>query len=154
MLPLLHCTSEVMPAVRMFGRKWRVSSDFLPLFAGVGLVFHFFWVIFIIVWPFGITPVHRCDNTKAGRQFLASVSLFFILYVLSFIQELFITLIGLRGESGASQAFVLQRHSLVLLHLLTVAMLRHTTGDKQTQSYVPSAVHPNLQLDWANRSCQ
>lgn len=88
-----------MPAVRMFRRKWRVSSDFLPVFAGVGLVFHFLWVIFIIVWPFGVTKVRECDHTTAGRHFLASVSLFFILYVLSFVQELLITLIGLRGEA-------------------------------------------------------
>lgn len=87
-----------MPAVRMFGRKWRVSSDFLPLFASVGLLFHFIWVIFIIIWPFGITHVHRCTNNKAGRQFLAAVCLFFGLYVLSFIQELLITVIGLRGQ--------------------------------------------------------
>ena len=83
----------------MFGRKWRVSSDFLPVFAGIGLVFHFCWVIFIIVWPFGVTKVRKCDNTTAGREFLASVALFFILYVLSFIQELLITLIGLRGKT-------------------------------------------------------
>ncbi|KAL0048262.1 hypothetical protein WJX82_011336 [Trebouxia sp. C0006] len=86
-----------MPAVRMFGRKWRVSSDFLPLFAGVGLLFHSAWVIFIIVWPFGITNVHKCNNFKAGRQFQAAVCLFFGLYVLSFVQELLITVIGLRG---------------------------------------------------------
>ena len=89
-----------MPAVRMFGRKWRVSSDFLPLFATVGLVFHFIWVIFIIVWPFGITHVHRCTDNKAGRQFLAAVCLFFGLYVLSFIQELLIVVIGLRGQGS------------------------------------------------------
>lgn len=86
-----------MPAVHMFGRKWRVSSDFLPVFAGIGIVFHAVWVVFIIIWPFGITNVDRCNDTKAGRQFLASVSLFFILYVLSFIQEVLITVIGLRG---------------------------------------------------------
>ncbi|KAA6427714.1 MAG: sn1-specific diacylglycerol lipase alpha, partial [Trebouxia sp. A1-2] len=86
-----------MPAVRMFGRKWRVSSDFLPLFAGVGLLFHSIWVIFIIVWPFGITNVHKCNNFKAGRHFQAAVCLFFGLYVLSFVQELLITVIGLRG---------------------------------------------------------
>lgn len=92
-----------MPAVRMFGRKWRVSSDFLPLFAGVGLVFHFCWVVFIIAWPFGVTKMRKCDNTTAGRHFLASVALFFILYVLSFIQELLITLIGLRGKKACAQ---------------------------------------------------
>lgn len=81
----------------MFGRKWRVSSDFLPLFAGLGLVFHSVWVIFIIIWPFGITKVRRCNDTKAGREFLAAVCLFFGLYVLSFIQELLITVIGFRG---------------------------------------------------------
>ena len=86
-----------MPAVHMFGRKWRVSSDFLPVFAGIGIVFHSVWVVFIIIWPFGITNVDKCNNTKAGRHFLAAVSLFFILYVLSFIQELLITVIGLRG---------------------------------------------------------
>lgn len=96
---LPHGAFDAMPAVRMFRRKWRVSSDFLPVFAGVGLVFHFLWVIFIIVWPFGVTKVRECDHTTAGRQFLASVSLFFILYVLSFVQELLITLIGLRGEA-------------------------------------------------------
>ena len=87
-----------MPAVRMFGRKWRVSSDFLPLFAGVGLLFHSIWVVFIIIWPFGITNVHKCNNFTAGRQFLAAVCLFFGLYVLSFFQELLITVIGLRGD--------------------------------------------------------
>ena len=128
-----------MPAVRMFGRKWRVSSDFLPVFACVGLVFHFFWVIFIIVWPFGITPVRQCDNTKAGRQFLSSVALFFGLHVLSFIQELLITLIGLRGIVCA------QEFGRCCSTTLTISnLLRHTIGDEQAQSHVSSAIHTNF----------
>ena len=86
-----------MPAVHMFGRKWRVSSDFLPVFACIGIVFHAVWIVFIIIWPIGITDVGKCNDTKAGRHFLAAVFLFFILYVLSFIQEILITAIGLRG---------------------------------------------------------
>lgn len=137
-----------MPAVRMFGRKWRVSSDFLPVFAGVGLVFHFFWVIFIVVWPFGITPVRECDNTKAGRQFLSSVALFFGPYVLSFIQELLILLIGLRGNVCAKQFSRCCSKMLTIKHIL-----RHTIGDKQAQSYDSSALYTNFQLDWSSGSC-
>ena len=94
-----------MPAVQLFGRKWRLSSDFLPLFAGVGLVFHFCWVIFIIVWAYAITNVDKCNSTTAERHFFATATLFFILYVLSFIQELLITLIGLRGKPSEASAF-------------------------------------------------
>ena len=86
-----------MPALRLAGHKWRVSSDFVPIFACVSLVFHVIWCVFIIVWPFGITKVHKCNNTKPGRQFLASVWLFFILYVTSAVQEILIIIIGLRG---------------------------------------------------------
>lgn len=87
----------IMPAIRMAGHKWRVSSDFVPIFACISLVFHAAWVVFIIVWPFGITRVHKCDNSKAGREFLSSVWLFFILYVTSALQEILIIVIGLRG---------------------------------------------------------
>ena len=145
-----------MPAVRMFGRKWRVSSDFLPVFAGIGLVFHFCWVIFIIVWPFGVTKVRKCDNTTAGRHFLASVALFFILYVLSFIQELLITLIGLRGETSGWFPARTTVH-----HLSTVGkaecynlICRNPTGNKQAQIDEPGAVHSVHQLGWPARSCK
>lgn len=153
-----------MPAVRMFGRKWRVSSDFLPLFAGVGLLFHSIWVIFIIVWPFGITNVHKCNNFKAGRQFQAAVCLFFGLYVLSFVQELLITVIGLRGDCSAWYCVVhttsmhtaynsSSRHNDGCKRSYNVP-LRYAAGDQQAQSYETSTVHPAFELGWSTRCCE
>lgn len=155
-----------MPPVRMFGRKWRVSSDFLPVFAGIGLIFHFAWVIFIIVWPFGITKVHMCIDTKAGRQFLAAVCLFFGLYVLSFIQELLITLIGLRGPipvlTRCSTQLCTRKINTAMLssccnptiRALTKLLHRHSIGDKKAQSYDPSLVYTISKLDWSTRGCE
>lgn len=159
------CTlNRAMPAIRMFGRKWRVSSDFLPLFAGVGLLFHSIWVIFIIVWPFGITNVHKCNNFKAGRQFQAAVCLFFGLYVLSFFQELLITVIGLRGDCSAWYLVVhtmcmrtehkcSSRHKDGCTKPYNVP-LRCAAGDQEAQSYETSIVHPTCKLGWSTRRCE
>ncbi len=152
-----------MPAVRMFGRKWRVSSDFLPLFAGVGLLFHSIWVVFIIIWPFGITNVRKCNNLKAGRQFQAAVCLFFGLYVLSFFQELLITVIGLRGDCCGTSlciscACVLSTDASEGTRTACKRSynvpLRYAAGDQEAQSYETSVVHPASKLGWSNRSCE
>lgn len=162
---LFCCTlNTVMPAVRMFGRKWRVSSDFLPLFAGVGLLFHSIWVIFIIVWPFGITNVHKCNNFKAGRHFQAAVCLFFGLYVLSFVQELLITVIGLRGDYSA-QYLTVHTTSMHTAYKSSsrhkdgckksyIAPLRDPAGDQKAQIYEPSIVHPACKLGRSTRCCE
>ncbi len=151
-----------MPAVRMFGRKWRVSSDFLPLFAGVGLLFHSIWVVFVIIWPFGITNVHKCNNFKAGRQFQAAVCLFFGLYVLSFFQELLITVIGLRGDCCGTSlcipcACVLSTNAPQGTRKVAKSFnvpFRYAAGDQEAQGYETSIVHPTCKLGWSTRCCE
>lgn len=142
-----------MPPVRMFGRKWRMSSDFLPLFAGVGLAIHVCWVIFIIVWPIGILKLRKCNDTKAGRHFLAAVWLCFVLNALSCIQELLITLIGLRGKFTACCQLLHCNAHISLCEMLEVA-LRHATGSQQAQVDVSSTVCSDDQLSCSNWSCE
>ncbi|KAL0018987.1 hypothetical protein WJX79_010040 [Trebouxia sp. C0005] len=86
-----------MPATRMLGRRWQVSTDVLPLFAIVSTCFYVLLLIYIVVAFFITVNVRGCNDTAVGRQYLATVCLFLTEYVVSMFTALCITFIGLRG---------------------------------------------------------
>ena len=88
-----------MPAVRLLGRRWQVSTDLLPLFALVAVIFYLCWFIYIVVAFFITVNVHGCNDTSVGRHYLAVVCLFFTEYVVSLLTALCILAIGLQGMS-------------------------------------------------------
>lgn len=87
-----------MPATRMLGRRWQVSTDVLPLFALFSAFFYVLWLVYIIVAYFVTVNVHGCNDTGLGRYYLATVALFFTEYVVSMIVAVCIAAIGLRGK--------------------------------------------------------
>ena len=90
-----------MPATKFLGRRWQVPTDVLPFFSLFGLVLHAIWLLYIAVGVFITADVTACDNTGVGRNYLAVVCLFFVLYAISFFTEIAMTAIGLRGETPA-----------------------------------------------------
>ena len=89
-----------MPATWFLGRRWQVPTDVLPFFAIFGFILHAIWLLYIAIGVFVTAKVTACDNTGTGRQYLAVVCLFFVLYVISIFTEIGMTVFGLRGEAA------------------------------------------------------
>ena len=87
-----------MPAIRMLGRRWQVSTDVLPLFAIFSTCFYVLLLIYIVVAFFITVNVRGCNDSAVGRNYLATVCLFLTEYVVSMFTAVCITFIGLRGN--------------------------------------------------------
>ena len=88
----------VMPAVTLFGRRWQISTDLLPLFGLFAIALYLLWFVYIIVAFFITVDIHGCNDSRVGRHYLATVCLFLTEYVISLLTAVCITLIGLRGR--------------------------------------------------------
>ncbi|CAL8469007.1 g8548 [Coccomyxa elongata] len=86
-----------MPGIRWCHRRWAISSDFIPFIALLGAIFHFLWMVVIIVFQFGLTKPTNCNNDYGSSNYLATVCLIFGAYSASFLTELAIIAVGLRG---------------------------------------------------------
>lgn len=92
-----------MPALRLLGRRWQVSTDILPLFAIFSTCFYVLLLIYIVVAFFITVNVRGCNDSAVGRNYLATVCLFLTEYVVSMFTALCITFIGLRGKHTDSK---------------------------------------------------
>lgn len=87
-----------MPATLLFGRRWQIATDVLPLFALFSVFFYILWLVYIVVAFFLTVDIHHCNNSGIGRNYVATVALFFTEYTVSMVVALCITSIGLRGD--------------------------------------------------------
>lgn len=92
-----------MPALRLLGRRWQVSTDILPVFAISSTCFYVLLLIYIVVAFFITVNVRGCNDSAVGRNYLATVCLFLTEYVVSMFTALCITFIGLRGKRTGKQ---------------------------------------------------
>ena len=92
-----------MPALRMLGRRWQVSTDVLPLFAIFSTCFYVLLLSYIIVAFFITVNVRGCNDSAVGRNYLATVCLFLTEYIVSMFTAVCITFIGLRGKRTDSK---------------------------------------------------
>ena len=89
-----------MPATRLFGRRWQVSTDVFPLLAIFSAFFYVLWLIYIVVAYFITVDIHGCNDPGLGRHYLATVTLFFTEYVCSLVVAVCIAAIGLVGNQS------------------------------------------------------
>lgn len=90
-----------MPATRMLGRRWQVSTDILPLFAIFSAAFYVLWIVYIVIAFFVTVDIRGCNDSGTGRNYLATVCLFLTEYVVSMLTAVCITIIGLRGQHAS-----------------------------------------------------
>ena len=92
-----------MPALRLFGRRWHISSDDLPPFTLPGAAFHYTWAVFLAaalaIEPGTCSPDEGegSGSTASLRGFLAAM---LAVDVLQACALAWLTLVGLRGELG------------------------------------------------------
>lgn len=97
-----------MPALRLFGRRWHISSDDLPPFTLPGAAFHYTWAVFLTaalaIEPGACFPSPEegggeggdpSGSTAALRGFLAAM---LAVDVLQACALAWLTHVGLRGE--------------------------------------------------------
>ena len=90
-----------MPATSILRRPWQVSTDILPLFAIFSAAFYVLWIIYIVIAFFITVDIRGCNDSGIGRNYLATVCLFFTEYVVSMLTAVCITIIGLRGQHAS-----------------------------------------------------
>ena len=95
-----------MPALRLFGRRWHISSDDLPPFTLPGAAFHYTWAVFLAaalaIEPGTCSPSPSSPDEGGGSGSTASLRGFLAAMlavdVLQACALAWLTLVGLRGE--------------------------------------------------------
>ncbi|CAD7703304.1 unnamed protein product [Ostreobium quekettii] len=83
-----------MPAFRLFGRQWFISSDDLPLLAPWGAAFHGIWAG-VLLWGASVARPAGCAEEVEMNVCIYGVLLSFVLTVVS---DVMLTLEGLKGS--------------------------------------------------------
>ncbi|DBA78708.1 TPA: hypothetical protein ACH3X1_008620 [Trebouxia sp. C0004] len=127
-----------MPATRMLGRRWQVSTDVLPLFSIFSTCFYVLLLTYIVVAFFITVNVRGCNDSAVGRNYLATVCLFLTEYVVSMFTAVCITFIGLRGtplEASKRKLMVPFLYLQVLNWVIQLGLLGYGT-------YVVASMQP------------
>ena len=135
-----------MPALRLLGRRWQVSTDILPLFAIFSTCFYVLLLIYIVVAFFITVNVRGCNDSAVGRNYLATVCLFLTEYVVSMFTALCITFIGLRGKQAGPGNSVSQNCTILLSHGTACAHCRNTTRGLKKKINGTILVSPSPEL--------
>ncbi|KAI7839370.1 hypothetical protein COHA_006895 [Chlorella ohadii] len=83
-----------MPALVLFGRRWLIASDDVPLPAAGLAVFHFVWCILLIIW---FVSVHGPAECEGAWRYDVGVGGLLAAFVLSLGLEMGMVRHGLRG---------------------------------------------------------
>ncbi|KAK9829311.1 hypothetical protein WJX72_005111 [[Myrmecia] bisecta] len=84
-----------MPALRIYGRRWHIATDVVPLPAACGAAFHFLWAI---IFGALIGHYHMWKSCSGpGKEYIAATAGLMAVFVISFFAEVAMTWIGLQG---------------------------------------------------------
>ena len=83
-----------MPALKMFGRRWALAADDVPVLAFPAAIFHFIWFIFLVVAFSAISKPSSCANTSSYEACIIGL---FICFFLSALLESWLAVAGMRG---------------------------------------------------------
>lgn len=88
-----------MPALKIYGRRWHMASDMMPLPALAALLIHTIWIIIFgpIVRAYHVFPDRQCS--RPGVQYQAVCGGFLAIYGVSWAFELALFAVGCRGMS-------------------------------------------------------
>ena len=83
-----------MPALQMFGRRWAIAADDVPVLAFPAALFHLIWFIFLVVAFSAISKPSSCANTASYEACIIGL---FICFFLSACLESWLAVEGMRG---------------------------------------------------------
>lgn len=87
-----------MPALKIYGRRWHMASDMMPLPALAAWLIHTVWIIIFgpIVQAYNVFPDRSCG--RPGVQYQAVCGGFLAIYAVSWVFELALFIVGCRGK--------------------------------------------------------
>ena len=101
-----------MPALQMFGRRWALAADDVPVLAFPAAIFHLIWFIFLVVAFSAISRPSSCANTSSYEACIIGL---FICFFLSAFLESWLAVEGMRGTRelllGCQDLLVTTDHS-------------------------------------------
>lgn len=83
-----------MPAIQMFGRRWALAADDIPVLAFPAAVFHGIWFIFLVV---GFSAIQRPSACAKVPSYETCIIGLFICFFLSCVLEGWLVREGLKG---------------------------------------------------------
>ena len=92
-----------MPALRLFGRRWMVSSDDVPVLAFGPTVFHGAWCIAIFVGWVALNVPSHCDS---GVKYSVSLAGLAFTFLANFLIGAWLMHEGLKGVFPLSAGFL------------------------------------------------
>ncbi|KAL0029095.1 hypothetical protein WJX77_006448 [Trebouxia sp. C0004] len=84
-----------MPALEMFGRRWALAADDVPVLALPAAIFHALWFIFLVVGFSAIQKPGSCANTSSYETCIIGL---FICFFLSTVLESWLVREGIKGS--------------------------------------------------------
>ncbi|KAL6772208.1 hypothetical protein ACKKBG_A29375 [Auxenochlorella protothecoides x Auxenochlorella symbiontica] len=84
-----------MPALRVFGRRWLIASDDIPIPAGFLAIFRFIWCGLLVGW---LISIHGPKECTGAWQYNVAAGGLLGFFLASFALETAMTIIGLRGS--------------------------------------------------------
>ena len=114
-----------MPALKIYGRRWHMASDMMPIPAICGLFIHTIWLIVfapLVAHYDVLTPGRACG--RPGIQYKATCAGFLAIYAASWLGELALFIVGCRG--GIRHALSNRSYNFSAVTLLPVAVTVYT----------------------------
>ena len=89
-----------MPALEMFGRRWALAADDVPVLALPAAIFHALWFIFLVIGFSAIQKPGSCANTSSYETCIIGL---FICFFLSTVLESWLVREGIKGLARHAQ---------------------------------------------------
>lgn len=106
-----------MPALKIYGRRWHMATDMMPIPALFAIVIHTIWIILFgpLVGAYHVfSPDLKCHTT--GREYQAICGGFLAIYSISWIFEVALFYVGCRGTPLEVQK---RKACIPLLYVMT-----------------------------------
>ena len=125
-----------MPALEMFGRRWALAADDVPVLALPAAIFHALWFIFLVVGFSAIQKPDSCANTSSYETCIIGL---FICFFLSTVLESWLVREGIKGfarHASLNSTSILAKDLICVLSNLQAAYLRLRSGSVLFRSYM------------------
>lgn len=153
-----------MPALKIYGRRWHMASDMMPLPALAALLIHTVWIIIFgpIVQAYNVFPDRSCG--RPGVQYQAVCGGFLAIYAVSWAFELALFIVGCRGKflgkvmSGRNSVnhnmLSLRAQTLIHLRIHVLLLCRNTPGGAEKEGSGSTSVRHEFSLACTNCFCR